>query len=395
MRILLVEPFNCGHHAGFMKAFVEALRTLRHEVVFAFPDPEVILSALEVDGDGPSTCALKFDTPSAIDAPAFWRSLQHTLAEATATAGPIDEIFINNLDGYFLDPDPQTLREAARIQTPWSGLYFFPRHLYRGVRTHTQPPDRALFRLPYCRRLAVLDERIQRRLSRWSGRPVFHVPELVGPMPEDANLVAEIRERAAGRPIVGVLGSLSKRKGLAECIEIARRRSDEWFFLFAGPMNPESFAEHEFRGMLQAIHEIWGHSAWMTQYLSDAAFNACARACDVHFCAYHQWPYSSNMVARARALGKPAIVAPGGVLASRVKRGGLGVVARSMEASGLENAIARALGWLEQDRWQVPVAPDTFAQLTSTFEQVYGSAADPIHHSGLSHARLEPCAAGG
>jgi hypothetical protein len=88
-----------------------------------------------------------------------------------------------------------------------------------------------------CRAVLTLDEGIASSLSRKIGKPVLATPDVADPTTPDSNfeLFQEVKNRAGGRPVCGLIGVLQKRKGILSFIEAAKSKPPDWFFVVAGP----------------------------------------------------------------------------------------------------------------------------------------------------------------
>ena len=249
--VALVDPFWSGHHSTYLKCFSEVLLQLGHRVVVLGSEPEALSRMVEFasrelrnnwhaipyrwepDPREHSRLGLRAVSIARI------RQLARLLAQTEhAIAAPIDLVFFPLLDdfiGRYL-----TARDFDRcLDRPFSGIYFRPTHLRLGIRhswLRRGPlnPDNALWS-KHCAAVAVLDEGIAVRMSTRLGKPVVPFPDITDERcsPEQTDLEKTVREKANGRNIVGLIGSLDKRKGLLTLIQHAESMRTSLFFFWS------------------------------------------------------------------------------------------------------------------------------------------------------------------
>jgi glycosyltransferase involved in cell wall biosynthesis len=215
----------------------------------------------------------------------------------------------------------------------WSGLYFNPVHLRTKLRwaalRRGPLAQTVALRSPRCRGVAILDEGIADSLQRQlGGKPVIVFPDFADEVAPatDYPLARQVQEHAAGRRVIGLLGTLQRRKGLLTLLEVAEHAdARDWLFVFAGVLDERTFTPVELsriREIAQAAPEnCFFHFGRIP---TEADFNALVAGCDVLFAVYEHFPHSSNMLAKAAVFEKPIVVSNGYCMAERVTRFGLG-----------------------------------------------------------------------
>ncbi|MDW8465866.1 MAG: glycosyltransferase [Chloroherpetonaceae bacterium] len=147
-------------------------------------------------------------------------------------------------------------------------------------------------------------------------------------------MVEEAKQRANGRKIVGLIGSLSPRKGLRTFIEVASKAKDK-FFLLAGRFSEA--VDKDIERLLQRARSLENCFTHYERIPDGAEFNAFVNACDFIFAAYVDFKYSSNIMTKAALLKKPLIVSDGGLMAQRVRKFKIGTV---IQQENVEQCLA-------------------------------------------------------
>lgn len=264
-----------------------------------------------------------------------WRRWQETasaLQSVSKTSGWVpDFVFFPWLDSY-LGSLMMPVGLDRQFPYPWSGLYFHPTHLRTTLsvkpNSFWKPDVDIALMSAHCRAVTVLDEGIAKRLSqKLRGKPVVVFPDFTdesAPDP-DYDLCERIAEQAKGRPIIGALGSLAKRKGLLSLLEVANR-SPDWFFIFVGQLVKQDLTPAENATLTQAIETPPENCFFHIERIpTEAKFNAVVKCCDVLFAVYENFPHSSNVLTKAAVAHRPVIVSRNYCMGERVDKFRLGV----------------------------------------------------------------------
>ncbi len=279
----------------------------------------------------------------------YWQLIQSKIMEAeTASGWAVDLAFLTWFDG--LRPPRKQIRSCLGVLAyPWVGMYFTPGHLRFGTqmswlqRLKCIVADYRLFSQPECRGLGILDEGVKTPL-RWllRGKPVVVFPEATDSLAAATKEIAEIRLKAGGRLIVGLLGHLAPRKGVLNFLRAATAFDEqEVFFLMAGELERAWFSPSEQTELEQLLQSLGPENGYFhLQRIAEASeFNAFFELCDVHCLVYNDFYHSSGLLAKAAISEKPVIVAQGHCMGERVEKFGLGLTVPANDPGRLQAAI--------------------------------------------------------
>jgi hypothetical protein len=99
---------------------------------------------------------------------------------------------------------------------------------------------------------------------------------------------------------------------------------DGWFFIFAGPIEWESFSETEVSMIKRAQAQSGSCFAFMDWQLHDSEINAVVSCSDIVYIAYENFFHSSNVQVKAAYFEKPMIAGPQHLIAERTRSFGMG-----------------------------------------------------------------------
>lgn len=347
--IALVEPYWIGHPETQLRLFTETLlQQKENHIVILCQYPEAIRSWLQaVHPEDANRCSMapfafceergEFDNPIL----ASWALAHKTLLGVERSMGrPVDKVLITWLDPFICKDVDQVTTLMPR---PWAGLYLFPSYL-RKKHLLLQfmgwyPPDRllldkAFFTAPHCFGVAVLDEGVKRRLASVVSRARVHVlPDVPDSTLPSARppLAQALLQKAAGRPIIGLLGVLGRRKGTLPFLR-AMKNTDpaRCFFLLAGRLGPEERRTYgpeaeELETLLASAKQRENALLHLEHLETEGIFNALVETCSALYLVYDDHHHSSGILGKAAYFRKPVISANKGCMAERVKKFGLGI----------------------------------------------------------------------
>ena len=237
---------------------------------------------------------------------------------------------------------------ARAMPAPWGGVYMDSSDLRVTRRRGNIVAALQLFAAEQCRGLAVFDEAVVPELKRaLPGKLVRRIPDIVdyavaGRPPA---MLKAIRDRAAGRPIIGLFGQLTETKNLGHFLRMAARpENQDLFFAVAGQYEPLGLSRVN-RRLLEAAAagRMSNVLAAPGRLPSDEEFNALVAGCDVLFAVYRDFSRSSSMLSKAPRFGRPLVVADGYYMGDCVKSYGLGECVRADEPVTWPAAIRRLL----------------------------------------------------
>jgi glycosyltransferase involved in cell wall biosynthesis len=366
--IVIADGAWVGHHPIYVKVFAQILLEAGYKVSVFCPAPEGMrnwfaqtfsLEDAKFDAYYFSDCVVSLPKflPRQIGALLTcltnWLHFSKALKRVDFSAGKPDLVFFAWLDSYLSGYVPAWLVDGA-FPFAWSGLYFHPRH-HRNKQRHPliakyiPSPESLVAKSKFACSLAILDAGVVNQLrERLVEKRVFIFPDFADEAPPCANyiLAEEIKSKAKGRKIIGLIGRLARRKGVLTLLRIARQpMARDWYFVFAGELAEETFSQQE----LREIQLFFGEPrtnvfACLATLSGDAQFNATVNVCDVIFAAYQDFPHSSNLVTKAAEYGKPILVSAGGYMGEVVKQYDLGEVVPGDDVPAALAALCKLTG---------------------------------------------------
>jgi glycosyltransferase involved in cell wall biosynthesis len=368
--VALIDPLWVGHHpmyfaqftASFLRrgAFVigicpepaEALRAARHAAGASTADFEHRVSTHHLPGGKRSWFRGRFEGDP-LRTFQRWQRAAAALDEAEQLTGrKVDLVFFPYLDSYlrFL-PVPSV--PALTLDRPWSGLYLRNHH-------HRETPSLktslrllakgdALIRSPLCRGIGVLDERFIAPLARYTRKSIHAFPDVTDSSlpPRPHPLADEIRRKAGGRKIIGLIG-LERRKGLPNLLRVADRARElrlPWYFACCGSFERDEYSAEEQAAVDRAARRAAAGEIDNLHFdpaagrvPEEADFNSIFATFDVAWAAYEGFEGSSGTLGKAASFGIPSLATAGECIGHRVDsyRSGLtipeGDSARAVEA---------------------------------------------------------------
>jgi hypothetical protein len=345
--IALIDPVWGGHSPSYFVQYWAALVCQQNESELDFtligfsPQPEQTRKLLASRGVKDARI-FPLETPLRSHYPhsrrgnvgfalAHWKSLRKVVQQAEdEDRKPVSLALIIWLEPFLAQFLTGTLVER-HFRRPWAGLYLHP-FTFRIKQSRRLRllekifPQYGAVQARNCRAVLTLDEGIAAAMSRRIGKPVLAMPDVADASTPDPNfqLPHEVKKRAGGRLVCGLIGVLQKRKGILSFIEAAKAKPPDWFFVIAGALIKNDFTAEE----LCLVKEFFDSqpqncAAWLT-HLDEASLNATVCACDVLFAAYETFPHSSTILAKAALYDKLAIVSQGFLMSERVARHNLG-----------------------------------------------------------------------
>jgi glycosyltransferase involved in cell wall biosynthesis len=346
--IALIEYHQGGHHTTYLRFLSKALLELGYQVMVFSSQLEEIeewinhncpnylqqfhIFSIQPEGR-PMLPIISKKLPTFLAIFERWFYAAAIIRKASLKIGSSPNlVFFNCLDGYFSRYLPHQIVDSV-FPYNWSGL-----SLQAGLELLRQRPLPILSNYlyfwtatqsPRCHAIAVLDRETARQLENKIQKPVITFPDFADESPFDPDYIVakQILELAHGRKIVGLIGSLTKRKGLLTLLKVAEQLVDkDFFFVFAGRLYKDTFSDEEFfiiKNVDQAsLDNCFFH---LDQIPDEPQFNALINSLDILFSAYENFPNSSNILTKAAVFKKPIIVSEGFCMGERVKKFNLGV----------------------------------------------------------------------
>ncbi len=410
--IALVDLLEGGHHGTYLILCAQALLQLGYQVVVVCPHPQPILEVLSSNGplvgleevaDRLQGVTAALPAPSQFivgrfrsrfDAISRWQVTQQSLQQYGQSTSIWPELVIFPYLDAYLSPYLLAQDVERYFSFDWSGLYMKPKHLRQQPRLsrlrrrllgNLQP-----LRSRYCQAIVTLDGGVLDDLKIEAGNtPVTLFPDIADAAAPNGDYgpARAIVEQAQSRTVIGMVGSLDRRKGVRTLLDVAHQAcSQSYFFALVGRFSRSDFNLNELRTVWAAIQAKPSNSFFYLESMpGEAEFNAVVNSLDILFAAYLQFPGSSNMLAKAALFRKPIIVSDGFYMAEQVRRYGLGLVVPEDDPAACLAAIATltqrtpaAIATMEQGMAEY-LRDNSFDQLVVCLERlVKGWARDSL-----------------
>lgn len=217
---------------------------------------------------------------------------------------------------------------------PWRGLCITPNSLfdegYYGVNSYVGT--------------YFLDEKVcEAYQTQMPERNFEYLPDIADTsLPSQPSVLAKkIAQKAAGRKVVFMGGSIGKQKNLARWLElITLANPKEWFFVQIGRLNHNNLSPED-RQALAALVKKPNDNLWLhPEYVPDErTFNEIISISSVIFAVYRDFARSSNMLSKAAYFEKPLLVAKGQLMAMRVETYKIGVAVDQDSAVSMHQGL--------------------------------------------------------
>jgi hypothetical protein len=271
-----------------------------------------------------------------LDPQAFKKDVDHALAQPGSDIGLILNMYV---DGYlaqspswkgavFIESGSSDLLQAI----PWAGLCITPERL-----GHDQQTPPAYYDLAQYRGTCFLQEDATQAYQHHLPNKYFaFLPDITNTdLPTEPNALAKkIKQRAAGRKIVFLGGSIGKQKNIVQWANlICNAEPKKWYFVQVGRISHNNLSKEDEQALAildqRQPENLYIHA----EYLPDeTSFNAILADADIIFAVYRDFYRSSNMLSKAAYFEKPIIVSSGCLMGERVARYGIGLAVASTSA---------------------------------------------------------------
>ncbi len=354
--IAIVTPSIVGHHATYLRLYTGVLLDMGYTVAAYLPGNDWLSESIAISHPQAisrlSVEQMHYPPPLRIKGniaiPLNKLRWIHLVSDyiRNSTVKP-DMVFHTWLDNC-LSPGITALMTDLLFPFRWTGLYLHPWYLRKDLSLALlrQGPlaNHAALRSSRCPCIAVLDEGIVDKLyDHIKPKQVIAFPDIADDVAPDTTYppVAEIRRRAAGRKVVGLMGVLTPRKGVMTLIAAAREIK-ECFFVLAGELPRDSFTPEDMRIIDDFIKSepdnFLGHFQTIPQ---EPQFNAIVDACDIVYAVYRDFLSSSNLLTKAAIFNKPVVVSNSYCMGERVNRYNIGLTVG-------ENSVAESIAAIMQ-----------------------------------------------
>jgi len=349
--VALVDPLWVGHHPMYFSQFTATFLRLGAFVIGLCPEPGEALSAArtasinavadfdrrvsthKLQGGKKSWFGGRFEGDP-LRTYQRWKRCADTLFEAEqATGRKADLVFFPYLDSYlrFL-PFPAV--PHLTIGRPWSGLYLRNHHHGEGASPvkslRMLAKGDAIIRSSLCRGIGVLDERFIDPMEHYTGQDVHAFPDVTdSSLPARPYALAEeIRHKAAGRKVIGLLG-MERRKGLINLLRVAEKARElrlPWYFACAGHYERPEYSDEEHALVERTARRVASGEIDNLHFTlpggripAEEDFNDVFRTFDVAWAAYEGFQGSSGTLGKAAAFDIPCLASKGECIGHRVE----------------------------------------------------------------------------
>lgn len=365
--VALIDPQKGGHHFAFIRLFAKYFLRLGHRVYIVYPEKEnEIHDYLRAEGFNSDQffieqAELKKSNPSSnaiwrlpLATLTLWRQTNRVLSKIeNERRVKFDLVFFAWLDDHLCNYLPHQLVDLF-FHYKWSGLYFHPWYLNSvkaSERVSISSVDSALLS-KNCVSLAIHDEFNVETLKGRIKKKVVLFPEIADSTSPLANysLAVEIKNKANGRLIVGLIG-LSNRKGFLTFLRTIKKLSSEkFYFFFSGSFEDSDFNAVEKQEINEFLRELPSNALYFPGYLQEGAqLNAVIHAFDVLFLVYNNFQSSSNFITKAVIFKKLVLSTERFWMGRVTSKYRLGITTKEGDA----DMAARNLIQLEENRFKL------------------------------------------
>lgn len=308
--ILYINPYSNGHHQNYNNSIVYEIISQGQNVCICTSNNNSVKRYLKQKGVEKNASYIDFNLvikchtrihllDAFIEAFLKWIYIKKIIKELSKKNIQIDLVFIGWLD-CFLTPFLHPFIFNKMFKFKWSGIYFHPFHLRRNIRNINLSRD-SLLRTKYCKCIFILDWAKVDILHQRVHNKVYFFPDFI---PEnqnyDSQLFSYIKAKTENKKVVGLIGSLDKRKGIINFLEfINKADNNELSFILAGVIKADTFNKNEYIALSKEIKKIKKckeNCIIIDRELSDEEFNSIIKSINICFVVYEDFPSSSNLI---------------------------------------------------------------------------------------------------
>ena len=226
------------------------------------------------------------------------------------------------------------LRFESLNKLPWAGIRFVP----------TPEHAEIYYKQSAFKGMCFLDDSVCEQAQQAMPQKVFgYLPDITEnalPLTESA-LVREIKDKARGRKIVFMGGTIGGNKNLASWYQLINQAdAREFYFVQIGEMFEDTLTTEDAFELALIKKQCPENLYIKLEYLPDEAmFNEVIRSSDIIFAVYRNFKISSNMPGKAAAFNKPILVAEGYLMGDRVSKYGIGLTVPENDVGAMMGAI--------------------------------------------------------
>jgi len=395
--IILLDISLAGHHLAFLRTFSKILLMQGHTVICIAPEVSKVADWVKKECNPATEKFSAFEYNYQPVRYTRYGKLNHTLtilqkwkADAALIRRiqvelhlQVDLVFFAWLDDQLASFVPPFVLDIL-FPFKWSGLYFHPYHLRREERIlRTQAIWRdwdAIFLAKNCVAVTIHDQGIREGFEKRIRKPVMHFPETADDSPPEYEyyLAKEIREKAQGRIVVGIIGCES-HKGTLTMVELVKLADPgKYYFVFLGTLPQHTYKPVDWERLQNFIQEKRENSFFRFEPITEGGpYNAVFCTFDIPFLVYDNFISSSNRLTKAAIFQRLVLASDNYCVGEDVKRYQLGEAIRPMQAEaalrGLEILTEKLKSKdLPYKQWQLYRDLNSEAKLYERFAELTG-----------------------
>lgn len=358
MKVAVIDCSVSGHRETYYKQFARTWASMGHDVLLLAPDGTATDSFASFSQIASRPLLpLPYGQPLKKKATVLHNALRRlqnlaSLRKQLKGFQP-DLVCFPCLDDLLPTLSPLWLVDTL-LPYPWCGLFV---QSTQPVYKPYMPDIRPALRSHNCKGISVLNEYSVEALKPFRQEiqlfPDF--ADLSAPN-ETYTLLHKLKEQAAGRKIISLLGSINARKGTGLLLDtIPMLSADKYFFLIAGKPSLSSEETNQLRDF-EAAHP---NCLFVLEKIPDeGCFNALVAESSLIFAAYRQFSGSSNLLTKAAAFCKPVVVSKGLCMGQRVETYGTGLAIPENDTEACRAALIQLCN-------EGAPSPQGFAQYTA------------------------------
>jgi hypothetical protein len=336
MKVVLIEPHFSGHRPTYLYLYSKLLIELGHSVSIVCADEEICRNFIVTEKGLSSVTVYPFKeykTSSTFSKSrnfyttyVLWKRVKESLKQIE----DVDFVFFMYFDYFLFHYNERWLRFGRVNKTlnqilnkcylpgfienclpvKWSGIFFHP--YYYQHKEYT-----LFFRSKYNKSICLLDETYQ---LPFEVKNKFILPDITDEQNSDklSSLAETILKKAKGRKIISLLGSLEKRKGILQLMDVIRLMDPtKYFFIIAGKLNG-NFSEEDVNRLKSLQANIENCHIMVDGITDESDFNSLVRITDIIYLLYINFVHSSNLLTKASLFNKPVLAQKGYCIGKRV-----------------------------------------------------------------------------
>jgi len=393
--IILLDITLTGHHLAYLRTFSEILLAQGHRVICVAPEVNKVATWIKKECSSALERFYAFEYDYKPTLYSQFGRFNHTLAVLTKWKFdaalirriqtelhlPVDLVFFAWLDDQLAAFIPPLVLDSI-FPYKWSGLYFHPNHLRLEARSFKHKANwrdwDAILLAKNCLAVTVLDLGIQSGFQNRIGKRVIHFPDIADDSTPDTNyaLAKEIKTKAAGRTVVGIIGCESHKGALTMANLAQLADPKQFYFVFLGILPEQTYKKEDWEKLQAFIQENRENCFFRFESIPEgAAYNAVFCTFDIPFLVYNNFVSSSNRLTKAAIFRKLVLASNNYCVGENVQRYDLGEAVKPMDAEaalkGLEVVLQRIKSERFPDKnWQVYRELNSEAKLYERFAEL-------------------------